>query len=504
MDLQQLTTFPFIFIFLLLSFMLVKQIKKSKSTHSSAPLPPGPSKLPLIGHLHHLIGGLPHHLFKDLAKKHGPIMYLKLGQIPAVVISSPSVAEEMMKTHDLNFADRPLNLATQIFTYNCKDVVMAPYGEYWRQLRKICVSELLSAKRAQSFWSVREEEVSSLIGTISLLAGSHINLSERILLLINDIVARAAFGKTCKDKEAFISIMKEGISFASGFTIADFYPSLKFLEVVSGARPKIEKMHQKIDKILNHIIREHKENRMAIGGQVEEDLVDVLLRIQEGGELEFPITLDNVKAVILDMFSAGSETSATTIEWAFSELLRNPRVMEKTQTEVRRIFNGKQKIDQADMIELNYLRLVIKETLRLHPALPMLVPRQCRKRCELEGYEVPLGCQVLVNTWAMGRDPRNWKDPESFEPERFQDLSIDYIGTNFAYIPFGAGRRICPGMLFGIANVELPLALLLYHFDWKIANGIRPEELDMTEVFGAAVRRKENLYVIPTSYNPSS
>ncbi|PIA58218.1 hypothetical protein AQUCO_00500274v1 [Aquilegia coerulea] len=502
MDLQQLTTFPFIFTFLLFLFMLVKQFKKSKSKHPSAPLPPGPSKLPVIGHLHHLIGGLPHHLLKDLAKKHGPIMYLKLGQIPAVVISSSGVAQQMMKTHDLNFADRPLNLASIVMSYECKDVVMAPYGDYWRQLRKICVLELLSAKRVQSFWSVREEEVSSLIGRVSSLAGSQLNLSERIFMLVNDITARAAFGKTCKDKELFISVMKEVIRLAAGFTIADFFPSLKFLEVISGARPKIEKIHKKIDKILSDIIREHKENRMAINGQVEEDLVDVLLRIQEGGELEFPITLDNVKAVTLDMFSAGSDTSATTIEWAFSELLRNPRVMEKAQGEVRRIFNGKKKIDPADMSDLNYLRLVIKETLRLHPSIPMLLPRQCRERCELEGYEVPKGSKVLVNAWAMGRDPENWKNPESFEPERFQDLSIDYKGTNFKYIPFGAGRRICPGILFGIANVELPLALLLYHFDWKLANGVKPEELDMTEEFSMVVRRKNDLYVIPTTYNP--
>ncbi|KAF5175428.1 Cytochrome p450, partial [Thalictrum thalictroides] len=204
-----------------------------------------------------------------------------------------------------------------------------------------------------------------------------------------------------------------------------------------------------------------------------------------------------------DMFLAGTDTSSTLMEWTFTEMLRNPSVMEKAQEEVRRIFNGKKKIDQADIDKLNYLRLVIKESLRLHPPAPFLLPRECRERCEIEGYEIPKGSKVLVNVWAMGRDPENWKDPESFEPERFQDMSIDYKGTNFKYIPFGAGRRICPGILFGIANVELPLALLLYHFDWKLANGVKPEELDMTEVFSSVVRRKENLHVIPTSYNPS-
>ncbi|PIA27450.1 hypothetical protein AQUCO_07700011v1 [Aquilegia coerulea] len=489
--------------------MLVKQISKrltSKTSPSSSLLPPGPSKLPVIGHLHHLVGSLPHHSLKDLAKIHGPIMYLKFGEVSAVVISSPSVVKQMMKTHDLMFVDRPLNLAAKIMSYQCKDVVMAPYGEYWRQVRKICILELLSAKRVQSFWRVREEEVSNLIQRISSKAdGSQvINLSEKIFTLTNDITARATFGKTCKDKQApFISVIKEVIRLASGFDIADLFPSLKFMEVISGTKPKIERMHQKVDKMLNDIIKEHKQNRMArlARGEAEEELVlDVLLRLLEGRELDIPITMDNVKAVTLDMFFAGTDTSSTVTEWAFAELLRNPRAMKKAQAEVRRIFNGKKKIDQADMNELSYLRLVIKEALRLHPPAPLLVPRECRETCEMVGYEIPKGCKVIVNAWAMGRDPENWSDPESFEPERFEDVDIDYKGTNFKYIPFGGGRRICPGILFGIANIELPLALLLYHFDWKLADGIKPEQLDMTEAFSAVVKRQNSLYVIPTTY----
>ncbi|KAF5183409.1 Cytochrome p450, partial [Thalictrum thalictroides] len=204
-----------------------------------------------------------------------------------------------------------------------------------------------------------------------------------------------------------------------------------------------------------------------------------------------------------DMFIGASDTSSTLLEWTFAELLRNPRVMEKAQAEVRQIFNGKNKIDQADIDKLNYLRLVIKESLRLHPPIPLLIPRECKERCEIGGYEIPKGSKVLVNVWEMGRDPENWKDPEKFEPERFQDESIDYKGTNFKYIPFGSGRRMCPGMLFGVANVEHPLALLLYHFNWKLANGVKPEDVDMMEDFGGVVIRNQHLLVIPTIYNLS-
>ncbi|PIA50665.1 hypothetical protein AQUCO_01200109v1 [Aquilegia coerulea] len=495
MDLQQLTIFSFTLTFIIFLLMLVKISKKS--THSSSPLPPGPFKLPIIGHLHHLLGGLPHHKLKDLAKIHGPIMYLKLGEISAVVISSPGVAKQVMKTHDLMFVDRPFNFASNIVTYGSKGVIMSPYGEYWRQVKKICVLELLSAKKVQSFWSVREEEV---FGKISMMAGSQMNLSETIFTLTNDIVARAAFGKIFKDKEAFLSETKQFLILAPGFSIVDLFPSLKFLETINGIMSKIEMIHKKIDKMLEDIIKEHKEN---IKGGVEGDLVDVLLRIQKGGDLEFPITMDNVKAIIFDMFIGGTDTSSTLLEWTFTELLRNPRVMEKAQAEVRQIFNGKKKIDQADIDKLNYLRLVIKESLRLHPPAPFLVPRECRETCEIEGYEIPKGSKVLVNVWGMGRDPEYWKDPESFEPERFQDQSIDYTGTNFKYIPFGAGRRMCPGMLFGIANFELPLALLIYHFDWKLGNGVKPEDVDMMEAFGGVAKRNQNLHVIPTRYSPS-
>ncbi|PIA58217.1 hypothetical protein AQUCO_00500273v1 [Aquilegia coerulea] len=484
MELQQLKTFPFILSFILILLVLVRQRKKSKSTHSRLPLPPGPLKLPLIGHLHHMLGGQPHHKLKDLAKIYGPIMYLKLGEVSTVVISSPGVAEQILKTHDLKFFDRQQNLVLKVVTYGHNDVIMAPYGNYWRQLRKICVLEILSAKKVQSFWSLMEEEVSKLVRRISLVAGSQINLSEKIFTLTNDITARATFGKTCKDKEAFLSVTDDIASLAAGTSIADLYPSLKFLETVSGIKSKVKIIHQKVDKILDDIIREHKEIRIENQNiEGEEDLVDVLLRIQEGQELELPITLENVKAIIFDMFIAGTDTSSTVLEWTFIELLRNPRVMAKAQAEVRRIFNGKKKIDQADMGKMNYLR-------------------ECWERCEIEGYEIPKGCRVVVNAWAMGRDPENWKNPESFEPERFQDLSVDYKGTNFKYIPFGAGRRMCPGILFGITNVELPLALLLYHFDWKLANGVKTEELDMSEHLSLVVRRKQKLYVIPMPYYP--
>lgn len=202
-----------------------------------------------------------------------------------------------------------------------------------------------------------------------------------------------------------------------------------------------------------------------------------------------------------DVFFAGIETSSTTVEWALSETLKNPKVMEKAQAEVRNVFSAEGHVNEAGLHELKYLKAVIKETLRLHPPAPLLAPRECRKNCEIFGYEIPARTKVVVNAWAIGRDSKHGSEAERFYPERFLDSSIDYKGNNFEYISFGAGRRICPSISYGIANIELPLAQLLYYFDWNLPNGAKLEELDMTEAFGITVRRKNDLYLVPSTYN---
>ena len=203
-----------------------------------------------------------------------------------------------------------------------------------------------------------------------------------------------------------------------------------------------------------------------------------------------------------DVFAGGTETSSTTVEWAMSEMIRNPGVMAKAQSEIRNAFRGKNTIEETDIQRLQYLRSVIKETLRLHPPIPMLIPRECREECEIDGYIIPVKTRVLVNAWAIGRDPEYWDDAESFKPERFENSSIDFNGSHFEYLPFGAGRRICPGIAFGLANVELPLALLLYHFDWRLPNGLDSNDLDMTETVVITASRANNLRLLATIYDP--
>ncbi|RRT55480.1 hypothetical protein B296_00032327 [Ensete ventricosum] len=197
------------------------------------------------------------------------------------------------------------------------------------------------------------------------------------------------------------------------------------------------------------------------------------------------------------MLGGGSETSSTILEWAMSELMRNPRVMRRVQEEVRETVGGKGQVTENDINGMTYLRLVIKETLRLHPPVPLLLPRECREACEVLGYQIPEKTRVFVNVWALGRDPRYWDNATEFEPERFERRNslVDFKGINFEFLPFGAGRRMCPGMSFGLASIELSLACLLYNFDWELPTGDeeKPHELDMSETFLLTCKRRSDL-----------
>ncbi|KAL2525430.1 Cytochrome [Abeliophyllum distichum] len=227
-------------------------------------------------------------------------------------------------------------------------------------------------------------------------------------------------------------------------------------------------------------------------------LLNVIISLKpEVVNSSIPINYENIKAVLSDMFSAGTDTSSSTIDWAMAELIRNPDVMARAQAEVREIFKGRQVIEETDLQKLKYLKLVIKETLRMHTPVPLL-PRASRKDCEINGYFIPANAKVFVNAWEMCRDPKYWTNPESFVPERFENNGMDFTGNHFEYLPFGSGRRMYPGMTFGIAGVELPLAQLLYNFDWNLLEGIHRDNLDMTENSGITASRKEDLFVVAT------
>ncbi|OEL16830.1 Premnaspirodiene oxygenase [Dichanthelium oligosanthes] len=479
-------------------FLLATKRSKPRGGARRLRLPPGPWALPVVGHLHHLARGLPHRVMRDLGRRHGPLMLLRFGEVPVVVASSPAAAREVMRTHDAAFASRPIGPMSRLWFQGAEGILFAPYGDDWRQLRKVCTQELLSARRVQSFRPVREDELRRLLRSVASAAlTGPVNLTELISTYIADSTVRAIIGsRRLKDRDAYLRMLKGLFSIMPGMSLPDLFPSSRLAMLVSRAPARIQAYRRSMRQIMDGIIQEHRERAAGGDAEEEEDFVDVLLRLQKEVDSQFPLTTENIKTVMLDIFGASTETSATTLDWAMAELLRNPSIMEKAQQEVRQALAGHDTVTEDSLPNLHYLRFVIKETLRLHPPATMLVPRQCQSTCQVLGFDVPAGITVIVNAWAVGRDPAHWDEPERFVPERFEQSTKDFKGADFEFIPFGAGRRICPGMTFGLAHIELALAALLFHFDWTLPGGLAAEELDMTEAFGIATPRRYDLLVV--------
>ncbi|XXG88771.1 hypothetical protein AAC387_Pa12g0942 [Persea americana] len=400
------------------------------------------------------------------------------------------MAQQILKTHDLAFSGRPQLYSAKQLLYGCKDILFSPYGEYWRQVRKICVLELLSNKKVKSFQRIREEEVVSMIDQVSRSCptSSAVDLRHVLTKLTIGIISRVTLGKKYGDE--FLDIVREYVALLGAFCVGDFFPWLAWIDVVTGLEGRLKKASRTMDAFLNRVIKEHQERKEIDGhdGDDQRDFVDVLLHLQEYSEIGVEILdRDSIKAIVLDMFNAATETIATTMEWVMAELTKNSEVMKKAQDEVRRVMAGKQKVYEDDLHQMHYLKCVIKETLRLHPIAPLLAPKESNTEVMLQGYSIPSKTRVIVNAWAIARDPKSWDSPDEFLPQRFANNPIDFKGQNFQYIPFGAGRRACPGISFAIPTMELALANLLYFFDWKMPDGLRGEDLEMSEAGGVTV-----------------
>lgn len=281
---------------ILVSFLLSAWILLNKWRRRN--LPPGPWKVPLIGDIHRLIGAVPHRALHELAQKHGALMHLQLGEVPTVIVSSADAAKEMMTSHDVNFASRYPILAAEIMSYGFTSVTFSPYGDYLRQLRKICTLELLSAKRVHSFGSLRGRVYSDLASWIASREGSPLNLTEKLYASTYSFTTMAALGKETKGREPLLSIFLEGVELAAGFDIAELYPSVKLFRIFSRVKRRLTALQQKSDKILESIIQEHRSGAILNEEEKEEDLLDVLLKYQDEG-LEMPLTTDNIKAVLM-------------------------------------------------------------------------------------------------------------------------------------------------------------------------------------------------------------
>nr|DAD39594.1 TPA_asm: hypothetical protein HUJ06_013917 [Nelumbo nucifera] len=485
--------------------ILVLLLKIRASTRNGV-LPPGPPRFPIIGNLHQLSNSTLHCTLQQLSRRYGPLVYLQLGGVPAVVVSSAEMAKEILKILDLESSGRPFHANVYKVTYKKSDMVFSSYGEYWRERRKICIIALFCTKSVQSFRFIREDEISILLKSISKFASASnpVNLSEMIFSTANNIICRIAFGKSfpheSSEGSAFYEMLDERHALAGRFAFANYFPSVGWmLDALTGLNAKLERDFQRFDSFHKQIIEDHLDPKRT--KPEKEDIVDTLLRMQKDKTSTIDFTLDTIKAILMDILIAGADTTTSTLVWAMTLLAKNPTVMKKAQNEVRSLIGNKGKITEDDLHQFHYLKCVIKETLRLQPPAPLLVPRETMQHCTIDGYNISSKTVVMVNAWAIGRDPQYWENPEEFIPERFTKSSIDFRGQHFEFIPFGSGRRICPGMQLGVVIVELILANLLYSFNWELPEGIKEEDIDMEALFAIIMHKKNNLHLVATKCN---
>ncbi|KAG6525147.1 trimethyltridecatetraene synthase-like [Zingiber officinale] len=487
----------FLVIALVLTLALPAVLRHSR--RSKFNLPPGPKPWPVIGNLH-LIGPLPHQSLHALAKKHGPLMYLRLGSRPTVVGSSAAAARFFFKTHDLSFSDRPNTVVGKYTAYNSSDIVWSSYGPYWRHVRRLFLSELLNAKRLHSFYSIRVDEVHALLRSI-FNASPSVLLKELLFAFTFNVISRMAFGRQYVAQD-FEKGIDEFMLLHGVFNLGDFIPWLGFLDLQGYVR-RMKLLSQKLDVLYEQILVDHEERRHLEGDSfVAKDMVDLLLLMVDDPTTDDDTRLDrdNVKAFIQDLIVGATDTPSLTIEWAISELVRNPEKQRKAAEELERVVGRERWVEEDDIPQLPYLVAIVKETMRLHPAAPLLLPRLAREHAvageDCGGYDVPAGTRVLVNVWAMGRDPAVWESPEEFWPERFLGSAVDVKGQDMELVPFGAGRRMCAGYGLGLKMIQLVLANLVHGFEWLPPAGMRPEEVSMEEAGGITLTMKVPLEAI--------
>ncbi|KAL0920766.1 hypothetical protein M5K25_009933 [Dendrobium thyrsiflorum] len=480
------------------------------NNRSVQPLPPSPPKYPIIGNLHQL-GSSPHRSLRSLSERYGSLMLLHLGHLPVLVTSSPSIICEITQTQDHLFTNRPSLKAPNTILYHGHDIAFAPYGEYWREMKKATILHLLSNKKVGSYKQAREEELAFMMKEIdrTLL----VDMTERFHALSRDVISRAVIGDSTRNKlwgDGLRRLIDECSRPIGEFYVGDYIPWLgKIVGVVSGFERRLRNAFERSDKFLEGIVKEHRrqivkrKEEEGDGDATNECFLDALLTLDQGELKHKGVVFDSesIKAVVLDMFGAGTDPTSISMEWTMTELIRHPTAMKKLKEEIIKVVGpNKACIKEEQLADMSYLKAVVKEALRLHPPASIIPPRQLIQDTSINGYRIPKGTMVLINAWATGRDPEIWDSPEEFRPERFingEARGINFSIHGFQLLAFGAGRRSCPGIKFSVTLIELAIANLVYVFDWKPAKG-EIEDIDMSEVYGLTTRKREALMLIAT------
>ncbi|XP_022752262.1 cytochrome P450 CYP82D47-like [Durio zibethinus] len=501
-------------LFLLSLLWISKTAFKSRNKKRAAPVAGG--SWPLIGHLHLLGGPTPAHIvLSDMAEKYGPIFTIKMGVHRALVVSDHETAKECLTTNDKAFATRPKTLAMELLSYNHAMFGFAPYGPYWRQMRKIATLELLSSYRLDRLRHVRQSEIKISVQELYQLWNEKKDSSGKISVEMKkwfknvtlNVILRMIVGKRIPssgndaESERWKQALKDFFDLSGKFVISDALPYLRWLDI-GGDERFMKKVRKELDDVAKGWLEDHKRKRSDAAGKSksDEDFMDVMFSIVIDDGKHDADTIN--KATCLALILAASDTTMVTLTWALSLLLNNRDALKKAQEELD-IHVGKDKlVEESDLKKLVYLQAVVKETLRLYPPGPLSLPHESMEDCVVSGYHIPAGTRLLINLNKIHRDPKVWSYPCEFQPERFLTTfkDFDVKGQNFELIPFGSGRRMCPGVSFALQVLELTLASLLQGFELGTPSD---ESVDMTEAIGLTNLKATPLQVFVTPRLPA-
>ncbi|KAM6584203.1 hypothetical protein CsatB_011205 [Cannabis sativa] len=468
---------------------------------SSYNLPPGPKPLPVIGNLHQL-GDKPHKSLSEFAKLHGPLMSLKLGQVTTIVVSSSAVAKQVLQTHDQYLSSRTIPDAFYVHGHDSNGLPWIPVSDLWRSLRKICNTQLFAVKVLDTNQKLRRRKVNDLVEEVkkSSLSGAAVDIGSVAFTTSLNLLSNTIFSIDLADMESELArdfkeitwnIMKEG----GAPNLSDYFPLLKKIDPL-GIRRRMKIHFSRIFQLIEGIINQRLKQRECSDSVKNADVLDTLLDIMEGNNNQ--INRHQILHLLLALFVAGTETTAAALQWAMAALLRNPEILSKARAELDQVVGKGNPVEESDVSRLPYLQAVIKETLRLYASGAFLLPRKAERDVEINGFTIPKGAQILVNIWAISRDKETWDEPELFKPERFIGSEVDVKGRNFELIPFGGGRRICPGLPLAMRMLPLTLGTLIHSFEWKLENGLKPEEVDMEDKCGITLQMAHPLRAIPS------
>ncbi|XP_041997408.1 cytochrome P450 98A2-like [Salvia splendens] len=465
-------------------------------------LPPGPKPLPVVGNLYEVNGTVRFRRFAEWAETYGPIISVWMGSTLNVVVSNHELAREVLKEKDQHLADRFRDRSTALFSRDGQDLIWADYGAHYVKVRKVCMVELFSPKRLEALRPIREDEVTAMVHSIyndCTAQGEALTLRKYLGTVAFNNITRLAYGKRFinsqgvidKQGEQLRSIFSEGMKIVAPLDTLEHIPWLRWMFPLN--EKAFAKNEARRNRFTHEIMEEHARASHTPGGKTQQHFCDALVALKD----KYDLSNDTIVVLLWDMITAGKDAIAISVEWAMAELVRNPRVLAKAREELDRVVGGERVMSEEDFSRLPYLQCVVKEALRLHPPTPLMLPHRAGAHVRVGGYDLPKGTVVHVNVWAVARDPEVWENPLEFRPERFLESDVDMKGHDFRLLPFGAGRRVCPGAQLGIYLVASMVGNLVHHFEWE-----SKAEIDMRENPGIVTYMKTPLEAVATPRLP--